>query len=380
MSLKINKIKTVIISVTNDLSFDQRVSKVCDSLMQLDLEVVLVGRKLKNSKSLDRKYKTKRFKLLFNKGFLFYAEFNLRLFLWLLCQKKSIYHANDLDTLLPMWLISKIKRSNIVYDSHEYFLGVPEIQKRLFVKKVWGSIERFIFPRLKYVFTVNKSIANLYYKDYNIMPKVLRNLPTSNSVDKIKTAKELGFPTKKKIVILQGAGINIHRGSEELIEAISSQDEFFLCIVGKGDVLQYLKDRAKRSDLKNKVLFVDALPYVEMMQYTINADVGVSFDKASNINHELSLPNKIFDYAKAGIPFVATNLLEVTKIIKNYSTGVTVKSLKKEDIITGLKKAIHLKVNSDFRNNINKMNRELNWEKESKELMKLYQSFLVGLF
>ena len=157
-------------------------------------------------------------------------------------------------------------------------LGVPEIQNRPFVKKVWSSIERFIFPRLNYVFTVNKSIAELYFKDYKIMPAILRNLPTINPIDKIRTAKELGLPEEKKIVILQGAGINIHRGAEELLEAISIQDEFFLCIVGKGDVLPYLKNRAKRSDLMNKVLFVDALPYFDMMQYTLNADVGVSFE------------------------------------------------------------------------------------------------------
>ena len=93
---KFNKIKTVIISVTNDLSHDQRVAKVCDSLMLHGLEVVLVGRKLKSSKSLVREYQTKRFKLLFNTGFLFYAEYNLRLFFWLLICKKAIYHANDL--------------------------------------------------------------------------------------------------------------------------------------------------------------------------------------------------------------------------------------------------------------------------------------------
>ena len=94
--------------------------------------------------------------------------------------------------------------------------------------------------------------------------------------------------------------------------------------------------------------------------------------RANNINHEFSLPNKIFDYAKAGIPFVATDLFEVTKIIKTFSTGITVKSLKKEDIITGLKKAIHLKENSNFQLNIKKMNKELNWENESKELIKSF--------
>ena len=273
-----------------------------------------------------------------------------------------------------------VKKSIVVYDSHEYFLGVPEIQNRPLVKKVWSSIERFIFPRLKYVFTVNKSIAELYYKDYKIMPAVLRNLPTIKSIEKTKTAKELGFPEGKKIVILQGAGINIHRGSEELLEAISIQDDFFLCIVGKGDVLSYLKKRAEQSDLKNKVLFVDALPYSEMMQYTLNADLGISFDRPNNINHEFSLPNKIFDYAKAGIPFVATDLIEVSKVIATYSTGITIESLNKDHILRGLNQALLLKENPEYNSNVEKMNQELNWGNESKELVELYQNFSSGLF
>ena len=95
-------------------------------------------------------------------------EYNLRLFFFLLCRRFDIYHSNDLDTLLPMWLTSFIFKKKLVYDSHEYFLGVPEIQNRYFVKKVWSSIESFIFPKLKYVFTVNESISDLYFKDYKV--------------------------------------------------------------------------------------------------------------------------------------------------------------------------------------------------------------------
>ena len=73
------------------------------------------------------------------------------------------------------------KEKPIVYDSHEYFLGVPEIQNRFIVKKVWTSIEQFIFPKLQYVFTVNNSIADLYFQDYNSRPNVIRNLPTVSS-------------------------------------------------------------------------------------------------------------------------------------------------------------------------------------------------------
>jgi hypothetical protein len=142
-------------------------------------------------------------------------EYNLRLFFFLLSRRFDIYHSNDLDTLLPMWLSAFIFNKKLVYDSHEYFLGVPEIQNRYFVKKVWSSIESFIFPKLKHVFTVNESISDLYFKDYKVRPLVVRNLPNKSSLLKVKSKKDLGLPKDKKLVILQGSGINIDRGAEE---------------------------------------------------------------------------------------------------------------------------------------------------------------------
>lgn len=302
-------------------------------------------------------------------------EYNLRLFFFLLCRRFDIYHSNDLDTLLPMWLTAFIFKKKLVYDSHEYFLGVPEIQNRYFVKKVWSSIESFIFPKLKYVFTVNESISDLYFKDYKVRPLVIRNLPNKSSLIKVKTKKDLGLPDNKKLVILQGSGINVDRGAEELLEAISIQDDFFLSVVGKGDVVDKIKRRCAKSDLVDKVLFVPTLPYSQMMQFTLNSDVGVSLDKNNNINYKFSLPNKIFDYSKAEIPFVSTNLVEIRKITEEFHTGVLISSTSPESIIEGLNKAIALKKSKNFISNIAKMNSTLNWESESVSLIKTYEKF-----
>ena len=113
--------KNIIISVTNDLTTDQRVEKICDTLYENKYTITLIGRKLKNSTPISRKYKTQRMSLFFNKGFLFYAEYNIRLFLKLLFLKKDIVVANDLDTLLANYLISKLQSKRIIYDSHELF-------------------------------------------------------------------------------------------------------------------------------------------------------------------------------------------------------------------------------------------------------------------
>ena len=123
----------------------------------------------------------------------------------------------------------KLKKVPLVYDSHEFFLGVPEIQNKngeIHLK----LIERIIFPRLKHVFTVNESIAKLYQNAYNVNVKVLRNVPEQTKIDLIKTKSNLNLPSQKPVVILQGSGINVDRGAEKLLEAIALQDQFF-CVL-----------------------------------------------------------------------------------------------------------------------------------------------------
>ena len=176
------KIK-VFVSVTNDTSFDQRVHKTCKTLTESGFDVMLIGRKLPNSIPLQPQvYKVKRFRLWFNKGPFFYACYNLRLFWFLLFKKIDILHANDLDSLLANFLIKKIKKCELVYDSHEYFTGVPELTSRPKVQKIWKKMERNIIPHLKYCITVNQSIAQLYEEEYKVKFEIIRNIPKKSNL------------------------------------------------------------------------------------------------------------------------------------------------------------------------------------------------------
>ena len=155
--------KRIILSVINDLVTDQRVHRVASSLKRAGAEVTLVGRRLPESFPLEREYRTHRMVLLFRKGPLFYAEYNIRVFFHLLFSRVDILVANDLDTLPANFLVSFLRRKPLVYDTHEYFTGMPEIQNRKLVLAIWKTFERFIFPRLKHIYTVNDSIAPLCY-------------------------------------------------------------------------------------------------------------------------------------------------------------------------------------------------------------------------
>ncbi len=370
--------KRAIVSVINDLSTDQRVDKVCKTLMKCGFEVVLVGRYKHDSQPLTtRSYITERMRLLFEKEAVFYAEFNFRLFFFLLFQKSDLLIANDLDTLLPNYLVSKIKRIPLVYDSHEYFCGVPELESNHFARKCWLSIEKFIFPRLKHVFTVNDSIADLYKKQYNIDVKVVRNIPLKRHSSITKTRQDLSLPEDKKILLLQGAGINVDRGVEELIDAMQWVNNAVLLIIGGGDVIEDLKIQVKSLQLNDKIRFIPRLPFDELYNYTVLADLGLTLDKNTNINYRFSLPNKLFDYISAGIPVLSSDLCEIRKVIEKYNIGEILIDHQPEHIATHIHQLISDESKlADYRKNTILANEALNWENEEKELIKVYQKYV----
>lgn len=366
--------KRVLISVTNDLATDQRVDKVARSLQKFGYDVKLIGRQLPDSLPLGREYPCHRMKLLFRRGPLFYAEYNVRLMLLLLFKRADILLSNDLDTLLANFLVSRMKGCPLVYDSHEYYTEVPELVSRKRVQNIWRRIERWIFPRLKHVYTVNESIAAIYRDQYNVPVRVIRNLPETESVQKIMSREELGLPEDRFVLILQGAGINIDRGAEELIEAMVHLPESFLAIVGSGDVIEILKSRSRELALADRVVFHPKMPYGEMMQYTLNADLGVTLDKDTNLNYRYSLPNKIFDYMKAGIPVLSSNLPELRKVIEEFDIGSVVESHEPKAIAEAVEKIRNNpELHRQWAENTKFATARLNWQKQEAELAAIFR-------
>ncbi len=369
--------KRAIVSVINDLVTDQRVNKSCRTLQKAGYEVLLVGRKQRKSPPMDeRPYSTKRMKLLFEKGPLFYAEYNIRLFFFLLFHRANLLLSNDLDTILPNYFVSRLKGIKMVFDSHEYFTETPELVNRPKVQRVWKRIEGFVVPKLDEMITVCDSIADLFHEEYGVKCHVIRNIPPRKALPPVGDKTALGLPTDKHLLVLQGSGINIQRGAEELVQAMQCLDDCLLMIIGGGDVLPTLKGMVKQMQITDRVRLFPRMPYQQMMAYTQLAELGFCLDKDTNLNYRFSLPNKLFDFIQAGVPIVASHLTEIERIVRRYDIGLFIENHNPNTIAATIRGALSDGERREkWKRNLQVAAQDLCWENEEQKLLEIYQHY-----
>ncbi|MBE37689.1 MAG: group 1 glycosyl transferase [Flavobacteriales bacterium] len=356
--------KKVIISVTNDLTTDQRVDKVARSLIGAGFSVLLLGVHSKPSIGLsDRPYAFHRFNMIFKKGFFFYFEFNVRLFLFLITNHSSIYLSNDLDTLCANFLASKLKNVRLIYDSHELFSELPELLNRPFVKSVWIYIEKQLLKRIKYSYTVSESIASYYYDKYGVNMSVISNFPN------FRLSQDPLISQKHKIIIYQGA-INKDRGIKLMIDAMKYIDAK-LYIVGGGYLLEDMIHYTQKNKLIDKIVFFGKLPFSDLFQITKKANLGLSFEEDTCLAYRYSLPNKIFDYIHAEIPILVSDLPEFKKVIHSHPVGEILQSRDIKSVANQINQMLSYE-KSKWYPYLIAAKKDLCWENQETKLLSLF--------
>lgn len=364
--------KTAIVCVTNDLTTDQRVHKTCLTLQKCGYWVIETGLLRPDSLKLERSYFTLRKKQWFQTGLFFYAEFNIRLFLYLMKADVDLIFANDLDSLLATYMAAKLRHKRLIYDTHEYYTEMPELVNRPRIQNFWKLLENYLFPKLPYILTVNVSIAKLYSDKFNKTVHVSRNIPPTFAPARLKSRMELDLPENKHILILQGTGINVQRGAEETVIAMQYLENEVLLIVGSGDVMPTLKKIVEAYKLQDKVIFKPKMPFSELRQYTMNSDLGLAIDKDTNLNYHFSLPNKLFDYIHSGIPTLSSGLIELKQIIDRYDIGYYIQNHDPKHIAEVVKTIFADETRyKTVKYNTAKAKEELCWENEEKVLISL---------
>jgi glycosyltransferase involved in cell wall biosynthesis len=366
---KTTALKKIIFTVTNDLTYDQRMIRICGTLAKNGYAVLLVGIQKKSSVPLkDTCFGQKRLPCFFEKGKLFYIEYNLRLCWFLLFQQMNCICAIDLDTIVPALLVSHVKKIPRVYDAHELFCEMKEIIQRPVIHRLWKMIERFCVPKFRHGYTVNQEIANEFNKLYGVTYAVVRNVPL------LQQTSTIDGPSQRYI-IYQGA-VNEGRCFEMLIPAMQWVDAP-LFIYGDGNFMQQAQELVSRYQVQQKVCFKGKLPPDELRARTQQACFGITLFDTIGHNSYYSLANRFFDYMQAGIPQLCVDFPVYRQINRQHEVALLTANLSPENLAEKMNLLLNNTVlYKALQNNCSVARLIYNWQQEEKILLNWYQQIL----
>jgi glycosyltransferase involved in cell wall biosynthesis len=354
----------IVSTVTNDLVTDQRMQRICSTLAQHGYRVTLVGRCLKHSPPiLNQNFEQIRLNCWFTKGFLFYAEYNFRLMLWLLIHRFDIVNAVDLDTIAAAWWSARCKNKKVVYDAHEWFPECPEIVGRSLIHSFWQAMERFFVPRMDAVYTVSGGIAGILSSAYGREVALVRNMPLGINR---KLAEQQAY------ILYQGA-LNVGRGLPELISAMKFIDRP-LWIAGTGDIEAQLMEQVRKERLSSKVKFLGRLSPQDLSRVTALAWLGVNLLEDMGGSYYYSLANKFFDYVQAEVPQLCIDFPEYRQLCAQHPVAILLQDIRPEMIAIAIRN-----LDKDPEHYLQLQNacrdaaREWTWEQESINLLSVYE-------
>jgi len=378
--------KRLFFTVTNDLVFDQRMIRICTSLANAGFRVTLVGRAHRDSLPLSPlPFQQRRLRTWFRRGKAFYAEFQLRLFFYLLFQPVDGVCAIDLDTILPCLFISRLRRVPRVYDAHELFCEMQEVVTRPRVYKWWKRIERYAVPRFEHGYTVNGIIAEEFFRLYGVRYGVIRNMPRLKADSTLEagllgagSAADTGAGSATpaalpvgRFFLYQGA-VNEGRCFETLIPAMREVSAP-LVICGDGNFMPNARALVRQLGLEKKIFFYGMVRPQELPAITRAAYAGITlFDRRGTSNY-YSLANRFFDYIHAGIPQLAVNYPAYQEINNYCPIAVLIDEPGIGDIAEALNRLLdNTGLYLTLADNCRQVRLRYNWQEEETALVRFY--------
>lgn len=359
--------KRIICTVTSDPAYDQRMIRICTALQNVGYEVTLLGRRRPNSPPLPQQpFRQKRLDMRWlDQGKLFYLVYWTRLFFYLLFAKADALCAIDLDTILPVYWVSRIRGLRRVYDAHELFTEIEEVVSRPRLQKLWLWIERHTVPHFKWGYTIGACYAAEFKQRYDVDYAIVRNATV--------LAPLLPLPVNNGYVLYQGA-VNRGRCFEELIPAMQTvRGKLLIC--GEGNFMAEARALVTRYKLEEKIEFRGYVPPAELRAITRGAAVGLTLFWAKSLSNEYSLANRFFDYLHAGVPQLAGAYPEYKAINGAYEVALLLPVITTESIAEALNELL---TDTDYASRLSQnalVAREVyNWQAEEIRLLEVWKN------
>lgn len=229
--------------------------------------------------------------------------------------------------LLPIaWAAARLSGSRLVYVPHE--LETRRSGLGPVMQKLEGLAERLFIPAVSQMVVVCEPIADWYRDEYGLTNvHVARNVPEREAVE-IRTVPSGDFrarfdiPDSATVFIYQGM-FGKARGTDRLLEIFSrlDPDAAHLILMGFGE-------EADQADIDacvarhGNIHHQPAVPREWIVSYTGGADIGLLVVENTPLSYRYALPNKFFESAHAGVPFLVSDNFEfLAKIITDEGIG-----------------------------------------------------------
>jgi hypothetical protein len=366
--------------------------RICSSLARAGYQVELVGWERAASVPLGpQAYAQHRLRGWFQRGKLFYIEYNIRLFLYLLRRRADLWGCADLDAALPTWARARLGAQPFAYDAHELFTEVPEVIGRRQVQRAWQAVENFIVPRAQLRYTVGAALARLFGQRHpGCSFGVVRNVPVGVGAN--ENEMELGKQKQQApisqvlsaigqpILLYQGV-LNVGRGLAQLLDAMPLVPAR-LVICGEGDCSAELRAQAQRLGLlaSGQVEFLGYVLPAQLRHLTAQATVGIMLLENTGLSYYYSLANKFFDYVQAGIPQLCIDFPEYRALNEQHEVAELVPDLAAATLAAGLARLLPGgRPGAHYHRlaaNCHQARTEWNWQQEEKVLISLYKDLL----
>lgn len=365
------KKKKILLTVTTDLNYDQRMIRICTSLAEAGYEVELVGLEFPHSNALrERPYKQTRIASKRTQGKMMYLAYWRKLFQYLMRSDADMFTAIDLDTILPVYFASKFRKKKRAYDAHEIFTEMQEVNERKPIKFLWTKIANFCIPRFPAGYTIGEAYADYFKEKYGVQYAVVRNAT-------VYDPEYHKPPSPQKIILYQGA-VNKGRGFEYLIPAMQDV-RAPLWIIGKGNFSAQAEALIRKHGLEDKVQLLGYIIPEKLREYTAKAYIGITLfdDRNNGLSNTLSMANRFFDYMHHGVPQLCCNFPEYRKVNERWKIALLLDSLDPKQIAKNLNDLLENESKHALMSDAARTAaRTLCWQEEAKALLQFYESQL----
>ncbi len=365
--------RNITIVTTSNLAYDHRMQRCINAFLESEYNITCYSRNFNKNDNYtptqitNQFFKQIKISTLFKSSWLFYAEYNLRIFFKLLFTQQDLIYSVDSDTLLASTVVKLIKNKKLIYDAHEYFEQSPEIINKPLIQKVWNHITRFGVKYSDLNITVGESIRIVLNERYNTNFEVIRNLPETIEFERID------YYQRKKIIWYQGV-LNIGRGLEIMIESMKYLPDYELHLAGDGDISKKLVKIVKKYGLESKVIFLGKLNNHELQKKNRYAFIGINLLSSDNLNYYHSLANRTFDYIHSELPSIHMSFPEYSNLIKKHEVGLLISELNTSNIINTIRKFENIEFYNHCIDECKNAKKNNSWLTESEKLKLLIRN------